>query len=125
MIHFDNVAKENIKEHNPNWPQIPDYLYRISVIGGSESGKINSLFNLISQQLDTDEIYLYAKDPYKAKYQFLVNRQEITCSEHLHILKLLLYTQIMWMTFIKLLKNTVQIKNLKYWLFWWYDCWYA
>ena len=125
MIHFDNVAKENIKEHNPNWPQIPDYLYRISIIGGSESGKINSLFNLISQQLDTDEIYLYAKDPYKAKYQFLVNRQEITCSKHLHILKLLLYTQIMWMTFIKLLKNTVQIKNLKYWLFWWYDCWYA
>ena len=95
MIHFDNVAKENIKEHNPNWSQIPDYLYRISIIGGSESGKINSLFNLISQQLDTDEIYLYAKDPYKAKYQFLVNRQEITCSEHLHILKLLLYTQIM------------------------------
>ena len=125
MIHFDNVAKENIKEHNPNWSQIPDYLYRISIIGGSESGKINSLFNLISQQLDTDEIYLYAKDPYKAKYQFLVNRQEITCSKHLHILKLLLYTQIMWMTFIKLLKNTVQIKNLKYWLFWWYDCWYA
>ena len=95
MIHFDNVAKENIKEHNPNWPQIPDYLYRISIIGGSESGKVNSLFNLISQQLDTDEIYLYAKDPYKAKYQFLVNRQEITCSKHLHILKLLLYTQIM------------------------------
>ena len=125
MIHFDNVAKENIKEHNPNWSQIPDYLYRISIIWGSESGKINSLFNLISQQLDTDEIYLYAKDPYKAKYQFLVNRQEITCSKHLHILKLLLYTQIMWMTFIKLLKNTVQIKNLKYWLFWWYDCWYA
>ena len=125
MIHFDNVAKENIKEHNPNWSQIPDYLYRISIIWGSESGKINSLFNLISQQVDTDEIYLYAKDPYKAKYQFLVNRQEITCSKHLHILKLLLYTQIMWMTFIKLLKNTVQIKNLKYWLFWWYDCWYA
>ena len=125
MIHFDNVAKENIKEHNPNWSQIPDYLYRISIIWGSESGKINSLFNLISQQLDTDEIYLYAKDPYKAKYQFLVNRQEITCSKHLHILKLLLYTQIMWMTFIKLLKNTVQIKNWKYWLFWWYDCWYA
>ena len=95
MIHFDNVAKENIKERNPNWPQIPDYLYRILIIGGSESGKVNSLFNLISQQLDTDEIYLYAKDPYKTKYQVLVNRQEITCSKHLHILKLLFYTQMM------------------------------
>ena len=24
MINFDDVTKENIKEHNPNWPQIPD-----------------------------------------------------------------------------------------------------
>ena len=22
MINFDDVTKENIKEHNPNWPQI-------------------------------------------------------------------------------------------------------
>ena len=28
----------------------------------SGSGKINSLFNLISHQLDIDKIYLYAKD---------------------------------------------------------------
>ena len=25
MINFNDVAKENIKEHNPNWPLIPDY----------------------------------------------------------------------------------------------------
>ena len=42
---FDNVAKENVKEHNPNWPQILDHTYRILVIGGSRSGKTNSLFN--------------------------------------------------------------------------------
>ena len=24
MINFDDVVKENIKEHNPNWPQISD-----------------------------------------------------------------------------------------------------
>ena len=24
MINFDDVAKQNIKEHNPNWPQISD-----------------------------------------------------------------------------------------------------
>ena len=37
-------------------------------IGGSGSGKINSLFDLISYQPDSDKIYLYAKDPYEAKY---------------------------------------------------------
>ena len=25
MIKFDDVTKENIKQHNPSWPQIPDY----------------------------------------------------------------------------------------------------
>ena len=35
MINFDDVTKENIKEHNPNWlPQIPDYPYRILIIAG-------------------------------------------------------------------------------------------
>ena len=23
MFNFDDVTKENIKEHNPNWPEIP------------------------------------------------------------------------------------------------------
>ena len=27
MIHLDDVPKENIKEHNPNSPQIPDHPY--------------------------------------------------------------------------------------------------
>ena len=31
--------KENIKEHNPNWPKIPDYSHRILIIWGSESRK--------------------------------------------------------------------------------------
>ena len=29
MVNFDDVTKENIKKHNPNWPQIPDHSYRI------------------------------------------------------------------------------------------------
>ena len=33
MINFAGVVKENIKEHNPNWPQIPDHPYRILIIG--------------------------------------------------------------------------------------------
>ena len=52
MINFDDVKKENIKEHNPSWPKILDHPYRILIIGGSGSGKTNSLFNLTSQQPD-------------------------------------------------------------------------
>ena len=31
MINLDDATKENIIEHNPNWPQIPDYPYTILV----------------------------------------------------------------------------------------------
>ena len=72
MITFNDITKE----HNPNWSQIPDHPYRILIIGGSGSGKTNSLFNLINQQPDIDKIYLYAKDPYEAKYQLLINKIE-------------------------------------------------
>ena len=39
MIEFDNVTKENTKERNPKWSQIPDHLYSKSIIGGSRPGK--------------------------------------------------------------------------------------
>ena len=45
MSNFDDVTKENIKEYNPNWPQISGHSYRILITGGSGSGKTNSLFN--------------------------------------------------------------------------------
>ena len=32
--------------------------------------------NLINNQPDIDKIYLYAKDPYEAKYQYLINKRE-------------------------------------------------
>ena len=32
--------------------------------------------NLINNQLDIDKIYLHAKDPYEAKYQYLINKRE-------------------------------------------------
>ena len=76
LINFDDVVKENIKDHNPNWPKIPHHSYRILIIGGSGSGKTSSLFNLINQQSDIDKMYLYAKDPYEAKYQFLIEKRE-------------------------------------------------
>ena len=59
------LQKKTIKEHNPNWPQIPEHPYGILII---RCGRINSLFHLTSPQPDVDKLYLYAKDLYKAKY---------------------------------------------------------
>ena len=38
--------------------------------------KTNVLLNLINNQQDIDKIYLYAKDPYEAKYQYSINKRE-------------------------------------------------
>ena len=46
------------------------------IIGGSGSGKTHVLLSLIENQPDIDKIYLYAKDPYEAKYQYLINKRE-------------------------------------------------
>ena len=81
---FDDVIKENIKAHNPNWPEVSDYSYRILVIGVPRSGKTNSLFNLVNQQPYIDNTYLYAKDPYEAKYPFLINKRESVGSKCLN-----------------------------------------
>ena len=75
MINFDDYTNENKRKHNPNWPYIPDHPYRILIIGGSGSGKTNLLLNLIENQPDIDKIYLYAKDPYESKHQYLINKR--------------------------------------------------
>ena len=57
MINFDNYTNEKkttTTEHNSNWPYVPDHSYRIL----------------------TYKIYLYAKDPYQVKYQYLINKRE-------------------------------------------------
>ena len=76
MINFDDYINENIVERNTRWPYIPDHPYKILIIGGSGSGKTNALLNLINNQPDIDKIYLYAKDPYEKKYQYLINKRE-------------------------------------------------
>ena len=52
------------------------------IIGGSGSGKTNVLLSLIENQPDIDKIYLYAKDPYEAKYQYLINKRESVGINH-------------------------------------------
>ena len=66
MINFDDYTNENKTKHK--WPYVPDLPYKILIIGGSGFGKTNELLNLINNQPAIDKIYLYAKDPYEAKY---------------------------------------------------------
>ena len=77
MINFDDYVNENKTKHNKNWQYNPDHPYRILIIGGSGSGKTNVLLNLIENQPDIDKIYFYAKDPYEAKYQYLINKKKV------------------------------------------------
>ena len=71
MINFDDYTNENKTKHNPKWPYIPDHLYKILIIRGSGSGKTNALLNSIK-----------GKDPYEAKYQYLINKREKVDSKH-------------------------------------------
>ena len=82
MVNFDDYVNENKTEHNPNWLYTPNHPYRILIIGGSGSGKTNVLLNLMDNQPDIDKIYLYGKDPYEAKYQYLINRRESVGLNH-------------------------------------------
>ena len=50
MINLDSITNENNKKHYEKWPYIPDHPYRIIIIGGSRSGRINALLNLIKEQ---------------------------------------------------------------------------
>ena len=64
MFNLDDIINENNKDHDKKWPYTPDHPNRKLIIGGSGSGKINALLNLIKQQDSDsliDKIYLCAK----------------------------------------------------------------
>ena len=84
MINLDSIINENNEEHKEKWLYIPYHLYRILIIGGSGSGKRNTLLNLINKQKDIDKIYLYAKDLSEPKYEFLIKNCENAGIKHVN-----------------------------------------
>ena len=58
MFKFNYTTKEDIKEHNPIWPEVSDHPYITLMVGGSGSGKTNALLNLRNHEPDIDKIYL-------------------------------------------------------------------
>ena len=77
MFNLDDITNENNKEHDKKWPYISDHPYRILTIGGSGSGKTNTLLHLISQ----------SKDLSKPKYGFLIKKRENTGIKHFSVSK--------------------------------------
>ena len=84
MINLDSITNGNNKKDNEKWPYIPDYHYRILIIVGSGSGKINTLLNLIKEQDNIDKIYLYAKDLSEPKYEFLIKKRKYAWTKKLN-----------------------------------------
>ena len=46
--------------------------------------KTNALLNLINHETHIDKMYLYAKDPYEAQYQLLIDKIESTDLKYLN-----------------------------------------
>ena len=62
-------------KHNLKQPCITDHPYRILITGDSGLGKTNALLNLINNESDIDKMYLYKKDPYETKYQYIISKR--------------------------------------------------
>ena len=69
--------------------------------------------NLINNQRDIDKIYLYAKDPYEAKCQYLINKCEKVGLEHFKDPKAFIEYSNDMQDVYKILKIIIQERNVK------------
>ena len=83
------------------------------IIGGSRSGRTNSLFNLIYQQPDIDKIYFYAKNSYEARYQLLIKKRDSTFLKHCNDFKAFIEYSIDIANIYKNIEEYSETKNKK------------
>ena len=69
-IKYNNIIKRYKNDQIPNWSLIPDHLYRILIVGGSESGETYTLRNLINHEPDIDNFFYMLK---------ILMKQNINC----------------------------------------------
>ena len=117
MVKHDDVTKENLNKHNWNKLYIPNHPNKILIIGGSGSGKTNALHNLIKEQDDDnyciiDKIYLYVKDPYETKCQYLIKKSENNGLENLKDTKAFIeYSSNLLIIFDKMIADIISNKT--------------
>ena len=79
MLNLDNIVSnknENKDTTGSSSSERNNWLFRLLIIGPSDSGKTNTLLHLINNLHPIDKIYLYAKDLLEPKYEYLINKRE-------------------------------------------------
>ena len=74
---FDYITKEDIKEHNRNWPEIPSDSYAILIVGGSGSGKTNVLLNLVNHDRNIDNFFYMLKIHMKQFINYYLTKEKV------------------------------------------------
>ena len=86
------------------------------IIGGSVSGKTNSLPSLIIHPPDINKIYLYTKDRHKVKHHFSINKQSTELNHLNYYIAFTEYPKIMDDIYENIEEYNPN-KNEKYWSF--------
>ena len=104
MINVDDHTNKNKKEHGHMAIYFRSSIRNIN----SKRSEKNALLDLIIHRPKIDTIYLYAKDPYGEKYQFLISKRNKM------ILNLLWNAQMTCKMYIKIANIIIQKKKTKY-----------
>ena len=72
------------------------------------------MFNLVNHLSDIDKIYLYAKDPNEAKYQFLIKKREDAGTKYFKDSKAFIEYSSNMIDIYKNIEIIIHIKNVKY-----------